>query len=86
MCGLRAAQFLLQKGGFSCRDAHAFNRYSSSQVTLCLTATGFTLVSIEFSIASSLEFPSFHDSPMPVVFRFVADNSQTRSDGICLTR
>jgi hypothetical protein len=30
---LRAAQFSLQKDSFSCRDAHAFNRYSSSQVT-----------------------------------------------------
>jgi hypothetical protein len=33
MCASQAAQFSLQKDSFSCRDAHAFNRYSSSQVT-----------------------------------------------------
>ena len=78
MCALQAAQFLLQKGSFSCRDAHAFNRYSSSQVTLCVCCSSFPLVSIGFSLASSLRFPSFHDSPVPVLFRFVADNSLAR--------
>ena len=86
MCASQAAQFLLQKDGFSCRDAHAFNRYSSSQVTLCLAATGFPLVSIGFSIASSLQFPSFHESPVLVLFRFVADNSHARHAGFCLAR
>jgi hypothetical protein len=78
MCALQAAQFLLQKGSFSCRDAHAFNRYSSSQVTLCVCCRRFPLVSIGFSLASSLRFPSFHESPVPVLFRFVADNSLAR--------
>jgi hypothetical protein len=32
MCAWRAALFLWQKDSFSCRDAHAFNRNSSSQV------------------------------------------------------
>src|SRR5580698_5095828 len=74
MCALRAAQFSLQKDSFSCRDAHAFNRYSSSQVALCLAATSFPLVSLGFSAASSLRFLSFHDPPLLVLFRFVADN------------
>ena len=78
MCASRAAQFLLQMGSFSFRDAHAFNRYSSSQVTLCVCCSRFPLVSIGFSSASSLQFPSFHDSPVLVVFRFVADNSLAR--------
>ena len=78
MCALQAAQFLLQKDSFSCRDAHAFNRYSSSQVTLCVCCRRFPLVSIGFSLASSLRFPSFHDSPVLVLFRFVADNSLAR--------
>ncbi len=78
MCALRAAQFLLQKDSFSCRDAHAFNRYSSSQVTLCVCCSRFPLVSIGFSLASSLRFPSFHEPPVLVLFRFVADNSLAR--------
>ena len=32
MCGLRAAPFLGQKVGFSCHNAHSFNRNSSMQV------------------------------------------------------
>ena len=75
MCALRAAQFLLQKGSFSCRDAHAFNRNSSSQVTMCVGCSRFNLVSVGFSAPSSFLIPSFHRSPVLVLFRFVADNS-----------
>src|ERR1039458_5459457 len=75
MCASRAAQFLLQKDSFSCRDAPAFNRYSSSQVAMCVGSSRFTLVSVGFSAASSFLIPSFHHPPLLVLFRFVADNS-----------
>ena len=39
MCASQAAPFLWQKDSFSCRDAHAFNRNSSWQVTACVTAS-----------------------------------------------
>jgi hypothetical protein len=74
MCASRAAQFLLQEDSFSCRDAHAFNRNSSSQVTACVGGSPFPLVSIGFSGESSLRFPSFHEPSLLVMFRFVADN------------
>ena len=49
MCGWRAAPFLLQRDGFSCSDAHTFNRHSSLQVTICVCPITFPLVSIGFS-------------------------------------
>ena len=61
MFASRAALFLWQKDSFSCRDAHAFNRYSSSQVTACVDASDFPLVSGGFSAASFACFPSFHE-------------------------
>jgi hypothetical protein len=45
MCALDAALFLWQKDGFSCRDAHAFNRLSSSQVLACIESGRVILVS-----------------------------------------
>jgi len=42
MCGWRAAPFLWQKGGFSCRDAHGFNRNSSTQVAVCVWLIDFS--------------------------------------------
>ena len=42
MFASRAAPFLRQKDSFSCRDAHAFNRNSSSQVTVCVAASRFS--------------------------------------------
>ncbi len=61
MCALRAAQFLLQKDSFPARDAHAFNRYSSSQVTLCLAAfTGFsTCFHADFQLRLRFSFSLF---------------------------
>jgi hypothetical protein len=41
MFASRAALLLGQKDGFSCRDAHAFNRFSSWQVTACLESNHF---------------------------------------------
>jgi hypothetical protein len=38
MCVWAAALFLWQKEGFSCRDAHAFNKRSSGQVTASINA------------------------------------------------
>jgi hypothetical protein len=73
MCGSRAALFLLQKGGFSCRDAHAFNRYSYSQVTPCVGSMNFPLVTRGFSIAFSPAFLSSLGSPCLVMFPFVTD-------------
>src|SRR5580658_2244498 len=62
-CAWRAAPFLWQKDSFSCRDAHAFNRNSSSQVAVCVGSNEFTLVSNEFSLISSPAFPSSHERP-----------------------
>jgi hypothetical protein len=59
MCALRAAQFLLQKDSFSCRDAHAFNRNSSSQVTLCVGSSVFHLFQSDFHCRLRLFFPLF---------------------------
>ena len=44
MCASGAALFLWQKDGFSCRDAHAFNRLSSSQVTAMFESSQFAVL------------------------------------------
>jgi hypothetical protein len=74
MCAWRAAPFLWQKDSFSCRDAHAFNRYSSSQVTASVGSSHFPLVTRGFSVRSSPVFPSFHGPPGHVRFRFVTEH------------
>ena len=73
MCAWRAAPFLWQKDSFSCRDAHAFNRNSSSQVALLVCASDFPLVTREFTLNSSPTFPSFHAPPLPVLFDFIEE-------------
>jgi hypothetical protein len=77
----RAALFPLQKDGFSCHDAHAFNRNSSSQVKARVQTNRFAIVTGSFSLRSSLRFLSFHSSPRPVLFRFVTDKFQARANG-----
>jgi hypothetical protein len=86
MCASGAAPFLWQKDSFSCRDAHAFNRNSSSQVTSCVDASRFRLVTGGFSVFSSLKILSFQNPPVLVLFRFVAHISLERLRGSCLTR
>jgi hypothetical protein len=63
MYALPAALFLWQKDSFSCRDAHAFNRFSSLQVPVCVISSGFSFVSYEFSGRVSLHIPSSHSPP-----------------------
>ena len=65
MCGLRVALFLWQLDGFSCRDAHAFNRNSSVQVMVMLNLGDFHLFQANFHGALSLAFPSSHDLRKP---------------------
>src|ERR1035437_5048858 len=67
-----AAPLLWQNDGFSCRDAHAFNRISSSQVTDCVRSSEFPHVSYEISVRNSPTFPSFHASPSLVLLPFIA--------------
>jgi len=86
MCASQAAPFLWQKDSFSCRDAHAFNRNSSSQVAACVGASGFPLVTRGFSTISSLRLLSFHGAPMFVLFRFVTDISLARLLARCGAR
>ena len=66
MYAWQAAPFLWQKDSFSCRDAHAFNRNSSTQVAVCVRSNDFPLVSLKFSLISSPAFPSSHKPPGPV--------------------
>jgi len=84
MCAWRAAPFLWQKDGFSCRDAHAFNRNSSSQVTLCLGSSHFRLVTRGFSVRSSPVFLYLPGEPGLVKFRFVDHISTARLLGSSL--
>ncbi len=79
MCAWQAAPFLWQRDGFSSRDAHGFNRYSSSQVTRCVRGRDFPLVSRGFSVALSLRLPSFHEAPRLVLFPFIGDKSWRES-------
>jgi hypothetical protein len=67
MYAWQAAPFLWQKDSFSCRDAHAFNRNSSTQVAVCVGSNDFGLVSDEFSLTSSPAFPSSHEPPRLVL-------------------
>jgi hypothetical protein len=78
MCAWRAAPFLWQKDSFSCRDAHAFNRNSSSQVAVNVGPVDLPLVSLGFSPVSSPAFPSSHEALLPLRFRFVTHNSLAR--------
>ena len=48
MCAWQAAQLSLQMDSFSCGDAHAFNRNSSSQVTAGVHASDFQVFASEF--------------------------------------
>jgi len=43
MCAWAVALFLQQPDSFSCRDAHAFNRYSHLQVTGSVNASRISL-------------------------------------------
>lgn len=79
MFAWRAALFLWQKDSFSCRDAHAFNRNSSSQVKACVGTSDFPLVTDGFSSGFSLAVPSFHETARDVLFHLVTDNSAARS-------
>jgi hypothetical protein len=63
MCVFPAALFLWQKDNFSCRDAHAFNRFSSLQVSVCVNSSRFSLVSWEFTNWISLHILSSHSPP-----------------------
>jgi hypothetical protein len=67
MPALEAAPFLLQTAGFSCRDAHAFNRYSSTQMTANVESSQFSSVTFGFSSAYSPTVPSFQGPPLPVL-------------------
>jgi len=79
MYAWRAALFLWQKDSFSCRDAHAFNRNSSSQVKACVDASDFSFVTGGFSSGFSLAVPSFHEGARVVLFDLVTDNLLARS-------
>ena len=57
MCAWRAAPFLWQKDSFSCRDAHAFNRNSSSQVAVRRALSVFHLFHTDFHPNLRLLFP-----------------------------
>ena len=63
----RAALFLLQRDSFSCSNAHSFNRLSSLQVVISVSAIGFSLVSCGFSAQVSLVIPSFHERDVLVI-------------------
>jgi hypothetical protein len=71
MCAWEAALFLWQKDSFSCHDAQAFNRNSSTQVAACNGSSDFQLVTHGFSPKSSPAFPSSHKRPEPLVFGFI---------------
>jgi hypothetical protein len=67
----RAAPFLGQKGGFSCRNTHAFNRVASSQMSVCLKANQFPLEAFGFPERVSPALPSFPWPPFPVLLAFI---------------
>jgi hypothetical protein len=81
MCAWRAAPWRWQMDGFSSRDAHAFNRNSSLQVTECVDLTDFPLVTGGFSAISSPSDPSFHFSPLVVLFELIEANSAAQPPG-----
>ncbi len=59
MFAWRAALFLWQKDSFSCRDAQAFNRNSSSQVAVCVALAVFHLLQADFHPRLRFLFPLF---------------------------
>lgn len=59
-----------------------FNRNSSLQVAGCVASSRRLFVSGEFSAASSLLFPSFHASPLNVVFGFIEANESGANAGV----
>jgi hypothetical protein len=75
MLGLRAAPFMQQRDGFSCRDAHGFNRRSTWQVTTGVGGRSFALVTGGFTFVFSLLLPSSHRLPRLVLFEFIEGNS-----------
>ena len=58
--------------GFSCHDAHAFNRNSSSQVAPSVGSSCFPRVTRAFTFRFSPLVLSSHAASRPVLFRFVA--------------
>jgi hypothetical protein len=74
----------MQNGRFSGRDAHAFNRFSSTQVTEKFDASGFALVSGGFSPACSPYILSSHDLPLHVLFKSLSTvHCRSRPIGRC---
>ena len=71
MSGSVAALFLWQTVGFSCRDAHAFNRRSSAQMTAMLSPSEFPFVTERFTAPLSPVLPSFQQPPLLVVLAFI---------------
>ena len=77
-----AALIALQSDCFSCPIHMIFNRNSSLQVAGCVAPSRNLFVSSKFSAASSLLFPSFHVSPLIVVFGFIEANETGATAGV----
>jgi hypothetical protein len=82
MCVLAGALFLWQKDNFSCRDAHAFNRISSLQVTVGVNSSEFSFVSWEFTNRNSLHIPSSHSPQYLVRLANIEGNSPVLFAGL----
>ena len=65
MCGLLVALFSLQRGNFSCRDTHSFNRYQTRQLVANMGRMSGCRVFMIFRVETFACCSPLHECPNP---------------------